>query len=234
MNCWSENILGMPTLFHLGYAGVAPNEAQGHEIAKDLSENMEEADKQAAESIDGNIQDSDFNSESDDDSIIEVEAPLPAENDDDSVIEVEPRIVSLSLRLPQHLRSGAINRVSLSPGRSELPRACTQSQGADTSTVDSDAAHNQGFNAARVSNSRSSNRGMERHSVTLRKSKKRRRKFSSIECQAIRDGIRRFGWGNWKQIKEYDKANGDRLCCRDKDQINDKAYSMAGKGQLKC
>ena len=292
---WSESILGIPTLFHLRYAGVAPYTVQDPEHddlssfgdedvakgrreqesrmfharfedpvaaiantvadpevvaqveleepavdpvvndeAKHLSEDVGEAAKQAAESIDDNN--------------------VMKDEEEDDYPDTQPSVETQKVRIQQQ-RFVASKRVLLSTGHAEPPRPYTQSQESDMQGgVDSGVENNNNQESTEkrkkqaIPSSRATAPRIVDENVPVRRDRKRdslmdsseddekpkepkkqkRTKFTTDEEDAIRDGVKRFGVGNWKHIKN----NDPRLVDRTTVQIKDKYRTMLLKGDI--
>jgi hypothetical protein len=161
------------------------------------------------------------------------------DDDGDSREIQQPPIATLNLRLSQQ-RAVASKRVSLESSRAESHRACTQSQESETyhEEIASDAnalirqlSRRNRHNSANESNSGTDSSIEEAIPISHRR-RKRKRKFSNIEKQAIREGIERFGEGNWKEIKDYEDSHQDRLGLRNNVQIKDQYRTMKNKGEV--
>jgi hypothetical protein len=292
---WSESILGIPTLFQLRYAGVAPYTVQdpenddvssfgdegeakkrrdqermfharfedpvaaiansvadpevvaqveseeptvdpavNNDETKHLSEDVGEAAKQAADSIDENLRDTE--------SIMDEE---------DDYLETQPSVDTQKVRIQQQ-RFVASKRVLLSTGHADPPRPYTQSQESAAQDMDSGIENNQETRDKRMNHSKSSTRITEPRivdeNVPVQRERKRdslmdssdederpkgpkkqkRTKFTPDEEDAIREGVKRFGVGNWKYIKE----NDSRLDARTTVQIKDKYRTLLQKGEV--
>lgn len=292
---WSESILGIPTLFHLRYAGVAPYTVQDPENddlssfgdedvakgrreqesrmfhtrfevpvtaiantvadpevvaqveseepavdpvvngeAKHLSEDIVEAAKQAAENID------DTNN-------------IMKDDEEEDYPETQPTVETQKVRIQQQ-RFVASKRVLLSTGHAEPPRPYTQSQESDMQGgADSGVENNNQETAEKRQkhaspSSRATAPRIVDENVPVQRERKRdslmdsseddekpkeakkqkRTKFTSDEEDAIRDGVKRFGVGNWKHIKN----NDPRLVDRTTVQIKDKYRNMLLKGDI--
>jgi hypothetical protein len=293
---WSESILGIPTLFQLRYAGVAPYTVQdpenddvssfgdedeakkrrdqermfharfedpvaaiassvadpevvaqvdseeptvdpvvNNDDTKHLSEDVGEAAKKAADSIDENVRDTESNLD-----------------DDDDYLETQPSVDTQKVRIQQQ-RFVASKRVLLSTGHAEPPRPYTQSQESAAQDIDSGIENKQETKKKRIDHSKSSTRITEPRivdeNVPVQKEqrkrdslmdssdederpmgpkKQKRTKFTPEEEDAIREGVKRYGVGNWKHIKE----NDSRLGARTTVQIKDKYRNLLQKGEI--
>ncbi|GAX27029.1 hypothetical protein FisN_9Lh345 [Fistulifera solaris] len=293
---WSENILGIPTLFQLRYAGVAPYTVQDPEndeissfgdedeakkrrdqermfharfedpvaaIAnnvadpevvaqmesveptvdpvvncdetKHLSDDVGEAAKKAADSIDENVRDTESNMDEEDD-----------------YLETQPSVDTQKVRIQQQ-RFVASKRVLLSTGHADPPRPFTQSQESAAQDMDSGLENKQETKKKRMDHSKSSTRITEPRivdeNVPVQKEqrkrdslmdssdederpmgpkKQKRNKFTPEEEDAIREGVKRYGVGHWKHIKE----NDSRLGARTTVQIKDKYRNLLQKGEI--
>lgn len=199
---------------------------------KHLSEDVGEAAKQAAENID-DMKDSELNI------------------DEEDYPETQPPMQTQKVSIQQQ-RFVASKRVLLSTGHSASPEAYTQSQEPETEYPDHDIQNQTPTEERSIKRSNKSNRiteprivdenvpvNRERKRDSLMDSsdddtkgqgrkKQKRNKFTHDEEEAIREGVKKFGVGNWKHIK----ANDRRLNARTSVQIKDKYRTMLQKGEI--
>lgn len=199
--------------------------------SKHLAEDIGEAAKKAAENID-EIKESELNVE---------EEYYP---------ETQPPMETQKARIQQQ-RFFASKRALLSTGNSESPQPYTQSEEYETQNVDPTISNEKSIetcvgqpseNIPLVSEPQVVDENVpqirERKRDSLMDSsddekevtqkRQRRRKFSHEEEEAIREGVKKFGVGNWKHIK----ANDERLLGRTAVQIKDKYRTMLQHGEI--